>query len=181
MSSARAAYHAGDMFDKTFVKWWFARVLPFVDVPVDKLAAEREAIARQQTYNENYHTFMTKAVLPAVDQLVKVLAANRVVHRVTTWGNQLAIRLHLAWRWGELVITQSHEDAITFEHHIITEGEKRGDDSSEDHTHQYDLRDPLPGSIAEQELQFFLTRLAQDLYEMEGPPELPPGEKPPEA
>lgn len=169
------------MFDKPFVKWWFGRVVPFVDVPADKLAAEREAIARQQTYNENYHQFMTKAVLPAVDQLVKLLAANRVVHRVTTWGNQLAIRLHLAWRWGELVITQSHEDAVTFEHHIITEGEKRGDDSSEDHTHQYDLRDPLPGSIAETELQFFLTRLAQDLYEMEPPPEIPPGEKPPEA
>jgi hypothetical protein len=27
---------------------------------------------------------------------------------------------------------------------------------------------------------FFLTRLAQDLYEMEPPAEIPPGEKPPE-
>jgi len=167
------------MFDKPFTKWWLSRVVPFVDGPTDKLAAEREAMARQQTYNENYHTFMTTAVLPAVDELVKLLGSTRVVHRVTTWGNQLAIRIHLAWRWGELVVTQSHEDAVTFEHHIITEGEKRGDDSSEDHTHQYDLRDPLPASVAQTEMQFFLTRLAQDLYEMEAGPEIPPGEKEP--
>src|SRR5690606_38501633 len=81
---ACAAYHAASMFDKPFVKWWFTRVTPFVEVPPDKLAAEREAIARQQTYNENYHKFMTNAVLPSVDALVKVLAAHRVVHRVTT-------------------------------------------------------------------------------------------------
>ncbi|MGN6725226.1 MAG: hypothetical protein ACTHLZ_04875 [Tepidisphaeraceae bacterium] len=168
------------MLEKTFAKWWLSRVVPYVDVPPEKLAAEREAIARQQHYNENYHRFMTTAVLPAVDNLVKLLASNRVVHRVSTWGNQLAIRIHLVWRWGEIVITQSHEDAVTFEHHIITEGEKRGDDSSEDHTHQYDLRDPLPTAIAEQELQFFLSRLAQDLYEMEPQPEIPPGEKSPE-
>lgn len=168
------------MFDKNFAKWWLTRVAPYADVPPEKLAAEREAISRQQLYNENYHNFMSTAVLPSIDQLVKLLVANRVVHRVTTWGNQLAIRVHLAWRWGELVVTQSHEDAVTFEHHIITEGEKRGDDSSEDHTHQYDLRDPLPLLIAEQELAFFLTRLAQDLYEMDPGPEIPPGEKPPE-
>ena len=74
---------------------------------------------------------------------------------------------------------QSHEDAVTFEHHIITEGEKRGDDSAEDHSHQYDLRDPLPAAVAEQELQFFLGRMAQDLVEPEQEPEIPPGEKPP--
>jgi len=167
------------MFDKAFSKWWLSRVVPYADVPPEKLAAEREAISRQQQYNENYQHFMKQAVLPATDQLIKLLIANRVVHRVTTWGNQLAIRVHLAWRWGELVVTQSHEDAVTFEHHIITEGEKRGDDSTEDHTHQYDLRDPIPPTIATQELMFFLTRLAQDLYEMELP-EIPPGEKPPE-
>ena len=111
---------------------------------------------------------------------MQLLDKNRIVHRVSTWGNQLSLRVHLAWRWGELVIMQSHEDAVTFEHHIITEGEKRGDDSTEDHTHQYDLRDPLPPSFAEQELMFFLSRLAQDLYEMEPEPEIPPGEKPPE-
>ncbi len=71
---------------------------------------------------------------------------------------------------------QSHEDAVTFEHHIITEGEKRGDDSAEDHTHQYDLRDPLPPSVAAQELQFFLSRLAQDLVELPPELDLPPGE-----
>jgi len=65
---------------------------------------------------------------------------------------------------------------VTFEHHIITEGEKRGDDSAEDHSHQYDLRDPLPGAVAETELQFFLSRLAQDLVEPEEEPEIPPGE-----
>jgi len=165
------------MFDKNFTKWWLNRVVPFTDVPPEKLAAEREAVERQQQFNENYHKFVTASVLPQVDAIVKILASNNVVHRVTSWGNQLAIRIHLAWRWGELVIAQSHEDAVTFEHHIITEGEKRGDDSTEDHTHQYDLRDPLPGNIAEQELSFFMTRLAQDLYELDPGPEIPPGEK----
>ena len=153
---------------------------PFRDVPQDKLGAEREAIAKQQEYNQNYGEFLKSAVMPAVDDVVQLMAKNRVVHRVSTWGNQLSIRVHLAWRWGELVITQSHEDAVTFEHHIITEGEKRGEDSAEDHSHQYDLRDPLPAGVAEQEMQFFLGRLAQDLVEPEPEPEIPPGEGQPQ-
>ena len=120
-------------------------------------------------------------LLPAVDGLVKVLAANGIVHRVSTWGNQLALRVYMAWRWGELVIMQSHEDCVTFEHHIITEGEKRGDDSAEDHSHQYDLRDPLPATLASAEIQFFLSRVAQDLVEPEPEPEIPPGEEVPPA
>ena len=120
--------------------------------------------------------FCTTRCLPAVDALVQVLTKNGIVHRVSTWGNQLSIRVHLTWRWGEMVITQSHEDAVTFEHHVITEGEKRGDDSAEDHNHQYDLRDPLPSGVATQEMQFFLSRLAQDLVEGEAEPEIPPGE-----
>ena len=167
------------MLDKSFAKWFVTRVGPFTDVPPEKLAAEREAIQRQQEYNQHYQKFLDGAVLPAVDALVKYLAQNRVVHRVSAWGNQLSLRVHLAWRWGELVIMQSHEDAVTFEHHIITEGEKRGDDSAEDHSHQYDLRDPLPAAVAETELQFFLSRLAQDLVEGEPEPEIPPGEEPP--
>src|SRR6185436_1617225 len=166
--------------DRTFSKWWLSRVTPFRDVLPEKLAAEREAMERQQDYNRNYAEFLNGAVLPAVDALVKLLSENKVVHRVTSWGNQLAIRVHLAWRWGELVIMQSHEDAVTFEHHIITEGEKRGDDSAEDHSHQYDLRDPLPAAVSEQELQFFLSRLAQDLVEGEPEPEIPPEEEEPE-
>jgi hypothetical protein len=164
------------MLDKSFAKWWLGRVTPFRDVPAEKLSAEREAMAKQQEYNRNYADFLNGAVLPAVDNLVQMMAKNRVVHRVSTWGNQLSIRVHMAWRWGEMVITQSHEDAVTFEHHIITEGEKRGDDSAEDHSHQYDLRDPLPAAVAEQEMQFFLSRLAQDLVEGEPEPEIPPGE-----
>lgn len=167
------------MFDQTFARWWLTRVAPFADVPPEKLLAEREAVKRQQEFNQNYDDFLKGAVLPMVDVLVKLLRANRIVHRVSSWGNQLSVRVHLAWRWGELVILQSHEDAVTFEHHIITEGEKRGDDSAEDHTHQYDLRDPLPAAVAEQEIQFFLSRMAQDLVEIEPDPELPPGEKPP--
>ena len=163
--------------DKGFVKWWMTRVSPFRDVPPEKLAAEQHAMERQQDYNRNYEQFVNGAVLPAIEAMVHMLTEARVTHRVTSWGNQLAIRLHLAWRWGELVIMQSHEDAVTFEHHIITEGEKRGEDSSEDHSHQYDLRDPLPKTVAETELQFFLSRLAQDLVEEEEP-EIPPGEKP---
>jgi hypothetical protein len=159
------------MFDKAFAKWWLSRVLPFSEVPQEKLAAEREALARQQEFNQNYDDFLKGAVLPALDGLVKLLRENHVVHRVSSWGNQLSIRVHLSWRWGELVIMQSHEDAVTFEHHIITEGEKRGDDSAEDHTHQYDLRDPLPSAVALQELQFFLSRMAQDLVEPPPQPE----------
>jgi hypothetical protein len=166
------------MLDKSFAKWFLGRVAPFADVPPEKLAAEREAVQRQQDYNQNYAAFLNGAVLPAVDALVKLLAGNRIIHRVSAWGNQLSLRVHLAWRWGELVIMQSHEDAVTFEHHIITEGEKRGEDSAEDHTHQYDLRDPLPATVAENELQFFLSRLAQDLVEAEPEPEIPPGEEP---
>ena len=165
------------MVDKPFAKWWVSRVGPYRDVPPEKLAAEREAMARQQDYNRNYADLLNQAVLPAVDAVVQLLAKNGIVHRVSTWGNQLSMRVHLAWRWGELVITQSHEDAVTFEHHIITEGEKRGDDSAEDHTHQYDLRDPLPAAVVATELQFFLSRLAQDLVEPEEEPEIPPGEK----
>jgi hypothetical protein len=164
------------MLDKSFAKWWLGRVTPFTDVPVEKLSAEREAMAKQQEYNRTYAEFLNGAVLPAVDNLVRMMAKSRVVHRVSTWGNQLSIRVHLAWRWGEMVITQSHEDAVTFEHHIITEGEKRGDDSAEDHSHQYDLRDPLPSAVAEQEMQFFLSRLVQDLVEGDPEPEIPPGE-----
>jgi hypothetical protein len=168
----------GAMLDRSFARWWVARVAPFADVPAEKLAAEREAMQRQQEFNENYAAFLDKAVFPAVDALVKMLQETRIVHRVSTWGNQLALRIHLAWRWGELVIAQTHEDCVTFEHHIITEGEKRGDDSAEDHAHTYDLRDPLPPAVATQELQFFLSRVAQDLVEMEPEPEIPPGEKP---
>jgi hypothetical protein len=164
------------MLDKEFAKWWLGRVVPYRDVHADKLQAEREAMEQQKDYNRNYEEFLAKAVFPAVESLVQTLAKNRVVHRVSTWGNQLSLRVHLAWRWGELVITQSHEDAVTFDHHIITEGEKRGEDSAEDHAHQYDLRDALPTTVAGQELQFFLSRLAQDLVESEEP-EIPPGEQ----
>ena len=143
------------MLDKSFANWWLTRVRPFRDVPSEKLSAEREAMARQQEYNQNYAEFLKDAVFPAVDSLVQMLAKNGIVHRVSTWGNQLSLRVHLAWRWGELVVMQSHEDAVTFEHHIITEGEKRGDDSAEDHSHQYDLRDRLPRMMAVGEVAVF--------------------------
>jgi hypothetical protein len=165
------------MLDKAFIKWWLGRIQPFTDVVPEKLAAEREAIERQQEYNRNYTGFLQDAVFPAVDELVKLLTQRRVIHRVSTWGNQLALRIHLAWRWGELVIMQSHEDCVTFEHHIITEGEKRGEESAEDHSHTYDLRDPLPPTVAATELQFFLSRVAQDLVETGPEPEIPPGEQ----
>ena len=164
--------------DKHFAKWFLARAVTFREVPPEKLAAEREAMDSQQQFNQHYADFQRTAFLPALDELVKILRENRIVHRVSTWGNQIAIRIHLAWRWGELVVMQSHEDAISFEHHIITEGERRTEDAADDHTHQYDLRDPLPKSVAENELQFFLSRLAQDLVEV-NEPEIPPGEKPP--
>lgn len=159
--------------DKAFLQWFLSRVEPYRDVPPEKLAVEREAMQLQQDHNRNYAEFLNGAVLPAVERLVEVLGRNRVVHRVSTWGNQLAIRVHLAWRWGELVISQSHEDAVTFDHHIITEGERRSDDRTEDHSHQYDLHDPVPPIVAEQELVFFISRLAQDLIQ-ETTSETPP-------
>lgn len=164
------------MFDKTFMKWWLTRAIPFREVHPEKLQAERDAMENQQHFNRNYQEFVQSAVLPAVDETVKLLTKSAIVHRVSTWGNQLALRIHLMWRWGELVISQTHEDCITFEHHIMTEGERRGEERAEDVAHQYDLRDPLPPSIAEHELQFFLSRMAQDLVELEPEPEVPPGE-----
>ena len=171
------AFYPVIMLDKSFLKWWLCRITPFRDVAPEKLAAEREAVQRVGDYNQHYAEFLNRAVFPAVDELVAMLAEQGIVHRVSTWGNQLSLRIHLAWRWGELVIMQSHEDCVTFEHHIITEGEKRGDDSAEDHSHQYDLRDPLPEPIAHTELQFFLSRVAQDLVESPHEPEIPPGEE----
>jgi hypothetical protein len=165
------------MFDKEFDKWWINRLLPFAEVAPEKLAAEREAVEKMQEFNQNYMRFLKEAVLPLIDKLVKRMADNHIVHRVSTWGNQLSLRVHLAYRWGEIVITQSHEDAVTFEHHIITEAESRRDDQAEDHSHQYDLRDPVPSSVAGYELMFFMTRLAMDLVEPEEEPEIPPGEK----
>ena len=165
--------------DKSFAKWWLGRVEPYKDVAPEKLRAEREAISRQQEYNDNYGSFLNNAVLPSVDHLVQMMTKARIVHRVSTWGNQLSLRVHLAWRWGELLIMQEHEDAVTFAHHIVTEGERRGDDTVEDHTHEYDIKTPLPGILAEQEVHFFMTRLALDLVEPPEEPEIPPGEKPP--
>lgn len=164
------------MVDKSFAKWFLSRVQPFRDVPPEKLAAEREAMSKQQEFNNNYADFLNSAVFPAVESLVQLLTKAGVVNRVSSWGNQLSLRVHLAWRWGELVIVQSHQDCVTFEHHVITEGERRGEDSAEDHSHAYDLRDPLPASVAQHELQFFLGRIAQDLVEVEPEAELPPGE-----
>ncbi len=165
------------MIDKSFAQWFLTRVEPFRDVPPEKLAAEREAMSKQQEFNNHYADFLNSAVFPAVESLVKLLAKSGIVHRVSTWGNQLSLRVHLAWRWGELVIMQSHQDCVTFEHHVITEGERRGDDSADDHSHTYDLRDPLPASVAEHELQFFLGRVGQDLVEGEPQAEIPPGEE----
>src|SRR5437660_1149686 len=146
------------MFDKAYAKWWLGRVEPFKDVPPDKLAAEHEAMARQQDYNANYGSFLNNAVFPAVDALVQVMNKQRIVHRVSTWGNQLSLRVHLAWRWGELVIMQEHEDAVTFAHHIVTEGERRGDDTVEDHTHEYDIKTALPAILAERGATYFMKR-----------------------
>jgi hypothetical protein len=163
------------MLDKTFAEWWVSRIEPYRDVPPEKLSVDREAERRQQEYNHHYAEFLNGSVLPAVDDLVAFLKRHRVTFRVTAWGNQLSIRIHLAWRWGELVITQSHEDCVTFEHHVITEGERRGDESADDHTHTYDLCDPVPGVVADQELTFFLSRLGQDMVET-GEPEMPSGQ-----
>ena len=74
------------MLDKSFTKWWLARVQPFTDVPPEKLAAEREAIELQQEYNRNYTEFLQEAVFPAVDELVKLLTQRRVIHRVSARG-----------------------------------------------------------------------------------------------
>ena len=84
------------MLDKSFANWWLSRVRPFRDVPTEKLSAEREAMARQQEYNQNYAEFLKDAVFPAVDLSVQLLTKNGIIHRVSTWGNQLSMRIHLA-------------------------------------------------------------------------------------
>lgn len=165
------------MIDKTFAQWWITRIAAFRDVSAEKLAADRDVVMRQQTFNQNYQTFLQNAVLPGMDALSQFLRKGRVIHRISTWGNQISIRIHLAFRWAELVISQSHEDAVSFSHHIYNEGERRSDDSAQDYEHIYDLRDPLPHTVAAQELQFFLGRIVQDLFD-DGPGgEIPPGEK----
>ncbi|MEM8874776.1 MAG: hypothetical protein AAGD32_11035 [Planctomycetota bacterium] len=164
------------MQDKRFLNWWLGRATRYADVQPEKLAAEREAVERMAACNQHYAEFLNEAVFPEVKSLVEALTRSGITHRVSTWGNQLSLRIHLAWRWGELVIMQSHEDVVTFEHHIVTEGESRRDDSSEDHSHGYDLHESLPASVAANELQFYLSRLAMDLTEPPPEPELPPGE-----
>ena len=72
------------MFDKAFSQWWLARVVPFKDVTSEQLQAEREAMEHQSEYNKNYTDFLQDAVFPVVDDLVKMLAKNRIVHRVST-------------------------------------------------------------------------------------------------
>lgn len=165
------------MLDKHFTQWFITRAARFADVPPEKLRTEQEAVERLAECNQHYETFLKSAVFPEVERLVALLRQAGIVHRVGTWGNQLSLRVHLAWRWGELIITQSHEDMLTFEHHIVTEGESRRDDSAEDHSHGYDLREPLPAVAATTELHFFMSRLAQDLYEGEEEPEIPPEPK----
>jgi hypothetical protein len=165
------------MFDKSFAQWWLTRVEPYRDVSPEKLAADREAMERQQEFNQNYQRFLQSAVLPAFSAVTQFLTEGRVVHRISTWGNQISLRIHLAWRWGEVVVSQSHEDAVAFSHHIYNEGEKRSDDSAQDFEHLYDLRDPLPPVVAVQELHFFLGRMAQDLFDSGPPAEEPPGAK----
>jgi len=162
--------------DKSFIKWFLMRVEPYRDVPSDKLTAEREAMRLQTEYNQNYADFMNSAVLPAVERLVNLLNQHRITHRVSTWGNQLAIRIHLTWRWGELLISQSHDDQITFDHHVTAEGERQADDRSQDYSHHYDLHDAIPAIVAQQELTFFLTRIAQDISSLlePAPPESNP-------
>ena len=153
------------MSEDSFVDWWLGRVKPFAEVDEIQLKRERQAAEKQQQFNENYADFLNGAILPGIDELVKIFTENQIVHRVSSWGNQLSLRVHLSWRWGELVIMQSHEDCVTFMHRIITESDGRGEESDEEHSHAYDLNDALPPTIARQELQFFLGRMAQDLVE----------------
>ena len=162
------------MLDPHLTRWFITRAARFADVPPEKLRAETDAVERLAECNAHYEQFLKQAVFPDVERLVADLQQTGIVHRVSTWGNQLALRIHLDYRWGELIISQSQEDLLTFEHRIISEGESRGDDSVNDHKHDYDLREPLPAQAATTELHFFMSRMAQDLYEQDDEPELPP-------
>ena len=104
------------MVDKTFAQWFLTRVQPFRDVPPEKLAAEREAMSKQQEFNNHYAEFLNTAVFPAVESLVQLLAKSGIVHRVSTWGNQLSPRRSpsvIMWcsnvtqSWCDCMITNS--------------------------------------------------------------------------
>ena len=71
----------------------------------------------QQEYNRNYAEFLNSAVFPRTSF---GHCHSGIVHRVITWAIALPSR-NLAWRWGELVIMQSHEDAFRSST-LITEG-----------------------------------------------------------
>ena len=66
------------MLDKSFTKWWLGRVHPYVEVPEEKLLAEREAVERMKDFNDHYLAFLRDCVFPAMDELTKTLAKERV-------------------------------------------------------------------------------------------------------
>ena len=169
------------MLDKSFAKWWLSRVVPFRDVAPEKLAAEREAMSQQQEYNRNYAEFLNQAVLPAVDAIVKTLAANKIVHRVSSWGNQLvAARAPgvAVGRAGDHAEPRGLRDLRAPHHHRRRKARRRLAPKTIPTPTTCATR--CPATLAVQELQFFLGRLAQDLVEPEPEPEIPPGEKEPE-
>lgn len=65
------------MFDKAFAQWWITCIEPFREVTADKLAADREAMERQQEYNQNYQSFLQSAVLPSIESLTQFLRIRR--------------------------------------------------------------------------------------------------------
>jgi len=147
----------------------------------EMLSAEREAMAKQQDYNQHYGEFLKDAVFPAVEELVQVLSKGADRPSRQHLGKSAFTAGSSAWRWGELVVMQSHEDAVTFEHHIITEG----GEAREETTRRRIIRISTICAISYREpwragsCSFFLTRLALDLVEQEPEPEIPPGETPP--
>jgi len=166
------------MFDKSFAQWWLSRVEPFRDVPPEKLAADRESMERQQEFNQHYQTFLQTAVLPVIDALTKFLRSARVVHRISSWGNQISVRIHLAWRWGEMVVSQSHEDGRGVQSPYLQRGRETHGRFGPGFRAPLRSARPLPPTVAAQELHFFLGRMVQDLIDSPPPPEIPPGEKP---
>ena len=101
---------------------------PYYVAP-EKLAAEREAVQRVGDYNQHYAEFLNRAVFPAVDELVAMLAEQGIEATQTTVSRDLVLPVTDADRASELGIAQEgvfHQCFGAGEGHAIEDGRAGG-------------------------------------------------------